>query len=203
MGDLASAAEEVLEFWIGPLDESGRASEERSKLWWSSSDELDQSIRERFADLRGRAMAGALAGWASTARGRLALVIVLDQFSRNMFRGTADMFAADFEGARLTREGIDLGHDLELDGDERKFLYMPLMHSERMSEQHMGMGAFARHAELAHPEYRPVAEQTLDFGRRHFVIVERFGRYPHRNEILGRESSPEELAFLQEPGSSF
>ena len=142
MSDLPNAAREVLDFWIGPLDEDGAAESSRREIWWSSSDELDREIRERFFDLRGRAMAGAVDEWASSARGRLAVVIVLDQFSRNMFRGTADMFSADAKAADLTREGIDLGHDLELAGDERKFLYMPLMHSERMSEQHMGMGVF-------------------------------------------------------------
>jgi len=176
---------DIIEFWF---------SEDARKNWWKKNDAFDQEIRQRFLPLHGQAKAGELKGWRVTPRGRLAEIIVLDQFSRNLFRGDPESFAQDKQARALTRQAVSIGANLELPVQQRAFLYMPLMHSESLDDHDQAMQLFAADPELA---------GNLEFEIRHRAIIERFGRYPHRNEILGRESSPEELDFLRQPGSSF
>ncbi len=199
----APRATAVLERWLGPLDEQGMTSPEATARWWSKDPELDRSLRDQFAGDHARAVAGELDGWLEDPRGRLAYVIVIDQFSRNMFRGEAGMFAHDPLALAAALDGIDLGVDRSLRFAERVFLYMPLMHSERRSIQHLSVRLFERlAAEVPEPAQKS-ARANLDFAVRHFEIVERFGRFPHRNAVLGRTSSQEERDFLAQPGSSF
>ena len=175
--------EAVLGFWFG-LD---------PQRWWTKDAAFDRDVRERFAGEHAAVLRGERDGWLATPRGRLAYVIVLDQLSRNMFRDTPRAFAADDRALDAAAGGIARGHDRDLPPGERGFLYMPYMHSELLPVQERCCELFASLGD---------AEQ-LDYARRHRDIVARFGRFPHRNAILGRPSTPEELAFLTQPGSSF
>lgn len=174
----------VLAFWFETLD---------STQWFRKDPALDADIAERFADTLASALRGELWCWRETPHGRLAEVVVLDQFSRNIHRDTARAFAADPIALVLAQEAVARGDDRALVPMERAFLYMPYMHSESR----------AIHDEARRLFDQPGLERNLDFEHRHREILERFGRYPHRNAILGRNSTPEELAFLEQPGSSF
>jgi uncharacterized protein (DUF924 family) len=196
-------AEEVLRFWFGDLDERGRADPEQETRWWRPDPGFDQLIRDRFGAVHAAVLAGELDVWLTSPRGRLACIVVLDQFSRNMFRGTARMFAADGAALAAAQGGIELGMDRGLAHDERSFFYMPFMHCEELAVQERCVELFAAwQAELDGDERDHVA-RMMPFAVQHRDIVERFGRFPHRNALLGRPSTPEELAFLTQPGSSF
>ncbi|MGB5523059.1 MAG: DUF924 family protein [Polyangiales bacterium] len=195
--------EDILDFWFGELNEHGCSSPEHRKRWWTKSDAFDESIQHYFLDDYEAIVAGEREAWRSTARGALAYIIVLDQFSRNMFRGTAKMFAADELAREVCREGLDAGFDAELSFDERVFFYLPLEHSESMDDHELCLELFESLLDSAPELLQADAKYYLDFALQHKAIIERFGRYPHRNKILGRASSDEEARFLQEPGSSF
>jgi uncharacterized protein (DUF924 family) len=202
-GPSTAEAEEVLRFWFGELDADGRAGEEQRTRWWRKDASFDQLIRDRFADLHAAVAAGQREEWLASARGRLAAIIVLDQLSRNLFRGSGRAHAADARARELARDGIALGIDRQLAHDERSFLYMPLMHSEELADQDRCVELFcALRDELGEPMRGQVAG-IVQYAEKHRDIVRRFGRFPHRNALLGRDSTPEELAFLAEPGSSF
>ncbi len=174
----------VIDFWF---------REVAPKQWWAQSDEFDQLITTRFGALHTAASRCELHEWRNTATGRLAEVIVLDQFSRNIFRDRADAFASDNMALALAQTAVAIGADRQLDVEQRAFLYMPYMHSESAVIHEIAQRLFASLA----------VEDKLNFELRHKAIIDRFGRYPHRNAILGRLSTPEEVAFLQTPGSSF
>jgi len=195
--------EGILDFWFGELNEHGCSSPEHRKRWWTKSDAFDEAIQSHFLDDYEAIVVGEREAWRSTARGALAYIIVLDQFSRNMFRGTPKMFAADELAREVCREGLDAGFDAELSFDERVFFYLPLEHSESTTDHELCMELFERLLESAPQPLEGDAKYYLDFALRHKAIIEHFGRYPHRNEILGRASSDEEAKFLEEPGSSF
>ncbi|MFV1871957.1 MAG: DUF924 family protein [Oleiphilus sp.] len=175
--------EEVLQFWFEEI---------KPKQWWQVDDAFDQEIRGRFANTLEQARCGELLSWRAEARGRLAEIIVLDQFSRNCFRGLPEAFQQDPMALVLAQEAVSRGCLLELEGPQRSFLLMPFMHSES-----------ALIHQIAEPLFKEFAPNNLDFEIRHKAIIDQFGRYPHRNAILGRQSSPEELHFLTQPGSSF
>jgi len=177
-------ATDILRFWFDEID---------SARWWRADPAFDAQVRERFGAVLQAATAGELHTWRATPEGRLAEVIVLDQFSRNVHRGTPGAFAADPMALALAQEAVAGGHDQALPVARRAFLYMPYMHSESRAIHAVSEVLFAT----------PGLEGNLASGRRHRAIIERFGRYPHRNAILGRRSTAEELAFLQQPGSSF
>jgi uncharacterized protein (DUF924 family) len=194
-----STPDEVLEFWF-PGDR-----ERANALWWGKDEALDAEIRERFAATLAAAKAGELDAWADTARGRIALIIVLDQFSRNLHRGDPETYAADDDARALTQAGLERGHDRELPPEQRVFFYMPLEHSEALADQQRCvelMRALASDPSLDESSRERFANY-VDYAVRHRDIVERFGRFPHRNEVLGRESTEEEREFLTQPGSSF
>jgi uncharacterized protein (DUF924 family) len=178
------SSDDVLQFWFRELT---------SADWWRKDPVLDRRIADRFGPTLAAASRCELYAWRDSARGRLAEVIVLDQFSRNIHRDTAAAFANDPLALALAQEAVARGCDLELSPTERAFLYLPWMHSESP----------LIHAEALRLYSAPGLEQNLDFERRHKAIIDRFGRYPHRNAILGRASTPEELEFLAQPGSSF
>lgn len=167
--------ENVLEFWFKTLKPAD---------WYKKSDELDKTIKHKFESLYHRIVAGETANWRATARGRLAEIIVLDQFSRNMFRGQAQSFAADPLALALAQEAVRAGAGQELDDKERAFLYMPYMHSESPKVHETAMEIFK---DLP----------NLSFEIKHKAIIDRFGRYPHRNEVLGRASTVEELEWMK------
>lgn len=177
-------AKAVITFWFEELS---------PKQHWAKDVELDNLIRERFGELHGLASRGELWKWRATANGRLAEVIVLDQFSRNIYRDDPRSFAYDTIALVLAQEAILAGLDKELPVDRRAFLYLPYMHSESLSVHEQAKKLFQQEG----------MENNYEFELKHLAIIERFGRYPHRNEILGRVSTDEEIAFLKEPGSSF
>ena len=174
----------VLKFWF---------DEARPEQWWKKDEAFDRAIVERFSKLHASAARCELYEWRKAARGRLAEVIVLDQFSRNMFRGSPLSFACDTLALALAQEAVAADADSELNPVERSFLYMPYMHSESLKIHEVAVELFRRNN----------IQGNLDYELRHKVIIERFGRYPHRNAILGRESTVEEIEFLKQSGSSF
>jgi uncharacterized protein (DUF924 family) len=176
-------AGEVLRFWF----EQAKPSQ-----WWQRDAAFDQTVRTRFGDIHRAASRAELWMWRDTADGRLAEIVVLDQFSRNIYRDDARAFANDALALCLAQEAVRCSADLALVDARRAFVYMPYMHSESLS-------IHATAVEL----FRERALANLDYELRHKAIIDRFGRYPHRNHVLGRESSAEERAFLEQPGSSF
>ena len=177
--------QEIIDYWF---------SERVQEKCWGKDPAFDEEIRERFIDVYKRAIAGELVHWRDAPEGRLAEVIVLDQFPRNMFRDSAAAFRHDCLARKCTRAAVASGDSSELTPRQQSFLYMPLMHSEEATDHELAVRLFASHPDLAN---------KLQFELRHKVIIDRFGRYPHRNAVLGRESTDEEAAFLQGPGSSF
>lgn len=203
MGQPGDEMEDVLGFWFGDLDADGRASDEHRARWWRKDEAFDQLMRDRFAALHVAVLAGQRDGWLASPRGQLATIVVLDQFSRNMFRGSDGMHTGDARAQEIARDGIGRGADRALAHDERAFFYMPLMHSEALSDQDRCVELFtAWRDELSEPLRSKVAG-LVPYAEKHREIVRRFGRFPHRNAILGRAPTAEELAFLKEPGSSF
>ena len=203
MTEEIKSAEEVLDFWFGQLDEEGRARPEVSQRWFQKSDAFDEEIRRRFEGLYEEIAAGEHREWLQSPRGRLAYVIVLDQFSRNMFRDTPKMYALDDTALEVALEGIEADEEQQLAFAERPFLYMPLMHSESLEMQERCVELFEQFRDELQGEKRERIEYNLTYAVDHLKIVERFGRFPHRNQILGRPSSEEEIEFLKQPGSSF
>lgn len=198
-----SESEDVLKFWFGSLDSEGRADAEHAQRWWKKDDEFDSAIRQFFGVVHEALAHGQREEWLGSARGTLAYVIVLDQFSRNMFRGSGRMFERDPQALRASLVGIDRGFDRELALDERGFLYMPLMHSEDIAMQDRCVALFSAFRDEVSGDAKKSIANSVDFAIRHRDIVQRFGRFPHRNGLLGRTSKGEEIEFLLEPGSSF
>ena len=187
--------EQVLAFWFGREGEEGYG--EFREAWFSRNPDFDHEIRDRFEDVYEEAVAGWLEAWKEEARSCLALIVVLDQFPRNMFRGDARMYAADGLALAAARHAVERAYDRELSPFQRMFLYLPFEHSEDLEDQRRSVELFRRLAEDTG------SEDILVYALRHMEIIERFGRFPHRNEILGRRTTPEEAEFLREPDSSF
>jgi uncharacterized protein (DUF924 family) len=197
-------SEEVLSHWFGEAAGDGwQVAPDRVALWFRGGAEVDEELRRRFAADVDAARAGKLSGWASTPRGRLALLLLLDQLPRNLFRGRPEAFASDAMALSLSREALARGEDAQLRPIERTFLYLPFEHAEDRGAQATSVERFRALAQAAPASAHAAYEGFLDYAIRHQVIVERFGRFPHRNRILGRASTEEEEAFLREPGSSF
>ena len=174
----------ILQFWFEEIDKS---------QWWVKNEKFDEGMRQRFLEIHKKAVNCELYEWRTTSEGALAEIIVLDQFSRNMFRDKPESFAHDSLALALSQTAITLGFDSELSPEKRSFLYMPFMHSESLVIHSVAKTLFAKLGNSS----------SIDFEKRHRAIIEKFGRYPHRNEILGRVSTPEEEDFLRQPGSSF
>lgn len=190
-------AEDILAFWFGTSDLDEPAREARQKIWFAADPKIDQEIRARFMSDYEQAAAGTLAHWRAAPHTALALILLFDQLPRNMFRGTPRAFATDRLARTVTAQLLAAGHDTRMAPAERMFAYMPLMHSEDIATQHQSVALFAQLGR-EHPSFDSSA-----YAVRHMKIVERFGRFPHRNATLGRVSTPEEIEFLTQPGSSF
>ena len=196
----------VLAFWLGanpPTDTSALAQQ---KLWFTKSNAVDDDIRQRFGALIGQARAGQLDAWAQTPLGRLALVLVLDQFSRNAFRGLSASFAADAQVLALAEQGLANGHTDALPLVARAFMALPLEHAEDLARQERTvalMTDWTAQAASAAPGVQTLLAGMLDYAHQHRDVVSRFGRFPHRNAILGRASTAEEQAYLAQPGAGF
>lgn len=195
--------DDLWSFWLGPLDARGEADAEHSARWWKKDPAFDAELTKRFGDLHAEVDRGEHEGWRADPRGLVAYVIVLDQLSRNLFRGTARMFASDARALEAAKVGIAAGLHLTLPFAAASFLLMPTMHSEALADQEACVALFTALVEASPPELREQRKRQVAFAEAHRVIVARFGRFPHRNAALGRESTPEERAFLAQPGSSF
>ena len=177
--------DDVLNFWFQEI---------KPEQWFKKDVAFDQLLYDRFYRLYQRAIQGKLSDWTETPKGCLALILLLDQFSRNFFRDQEDAFTQDAKAIRLAEIALNKEYDSELPDDEmRKFLYMPFMHAENLADQEKGVELFKQLHDL----------HSLDYMIRHRDIIARFGRFPHRNQALGRQSTPEEIEFLKEPNSSF
>lgn len=204
MTDLRQAAsEDILDFWFGELGADGRASPENAKKWWKKDAEFDAHCREHFEQLHKAVMAGSHEDWCDTARGCLAYVIVLDQLSRNMYRGTPGMFASDARAQAAVLAGLAKGFDEALAVDERVFFYMPLMHSEDLSLQNTCVEHFQQMCDALDGDVKEHIGRNAGYAEQHRDIIARFARFPHRNGTLGRTCTPDEEEFLAQPGSSF
>ncbi len=196
MTAMDSTAQSVLDFWFGPADDPGHARPRAA--WFKKDDAFDAEIAARFGPLIDRALAGALDAWQADAATALARILVLDQFTRNAFRGTARSFAGDAPALAAARAMVASGQDRTLTGVQRQFVYLPFEHAEDLAAQDQSLALFAQLERDV-----PAQAGLLEWAERHHAIIERFGRFPHRNAVLQRESSAEELAFLQTPGSGF
>lgn len=182
--DIPAEAREVIDYWF---------VETEPEKWFQKDEAFDETVRVRFLDTYRRAAAGQCDGWRKSPHGCLALIITLDQFPRNLFRGDARAFDTDTAARAVLRHALENGFDQSLSTDERRFLYMPLQHSEDAADQALSI---TLNGAVGDPD-------LLKWAEAHKRIIDRFGRFPHRNEILGRHSTPEELDFLSQPGSSF
>lgn len=188
------APAEILDFWF---------SERARRLWFEKDLGFDDEIRRRFGAMLDAARQGSLDGWTETPESCLALVILLDQFSRNIHRGMPRAFAGDAQARAIADRAVERGFDRQVPLGRRMFFYLPFEHSEDASDQARAVSLFRRWADEHEGSNREGALEQVRYALRHQEIIERFRRFPHRNRILGRESTPEELAFLTEPHSSF
>ena len=190
-------------FWFGTSPQDAEVIARQSALWWQKQPAVDTEIRKRFAPLVERAATGELDSWLGELRGRLALILLTDQFPRNIWREQAAAFAFDVLALRWAKEALVLGLDTRARPIERVFLYLPLEHSENLADQQHAVRLFDALAASVSSELRPAFDGFLDYARRHLEIIERFGRFPHRNAALGRETTAAEADFLRQPGSRF
>ena len=187
--------DEVINFWFGP---PGSPTDGRKRREWFQKDpEFDRQIQTRFLSIYQQAAAGELNFWQEAPRGCLALILLFDQFPRNMFRGQPQAFATDAQALAVAQWAIAQGFDQALPSVQRQFCYFPFEHSENLAHQHQAVALFAALKD------NPEAAASYDYALRHLAIIEQFGRFPHRNTILGRETTPAEAEFLTQPGSSF
>lgn len=200
---MVTQPENVLAFWFGPPGSAAEVAGRQRKLWFGKSPENDQSVTERFAATLVAATAGKLDDWAATPRGRLALVIVLDQFPHHIHRDQAQAFATDPQALALSLAALAAGEDALLAPIERVFLYLPLEHAESVEMQTRSVSLYESLARDVAVDERDLFDGFLNYARQHQEIVTRFDRFPHRNAILGRTSTAEELEFLKQPGSRF
>lgn len=199
---MEAKVKEILEFWFGPLNEE--PSESTKQSWWKKDPSFDKTIRDRFEADMLKADRGEYASWESSALGSLALILLYDQFSRNVYRGTSGMYQFDQKSLALSKRLVEEGLDQTLRPIERVFSYMPLEHAEDTESQALCLTLFAKLKEEAVTD-EDVKMYGLyhEFAVKHSDVVEEFGRFPHRNEILGRDSTEEELVYLSKPGAGF
>ncbi|WP_211444560.1 DUF924 family protein [Collimonas humicola] len=199
-------AEDILtirQFWFGDNPDDAAVASQQSALWWSKNPAIDLQIRERFESVLLAADSKQLSDWETTPHGVLALVILNDQFPRNMYRETPRSFAFDEQARGFCRLGLQPGFYDALRPIERSFLHLPLTHSELLADQEQAVALAAALVEQVPASHKECFAGYLSFAVRHRDIIARFGRFPHRNRILQRPSTAQELAFLQQPGSSF
>jgi uncharacterized protein (DUF924 family) len=194
---MTNTINEIHEFWFGELDSAGLCITDRNGLWFSADPQTDETCRNCFGDSLTLALAGKLDKWQESDRGLIALVVLLDQFSRNMHRGTAQAFAGDTRALALAQETITAGRHLHLPAIHRASLYLPLEHCEDLTVQETCVALFE---ELARFTDHPLFASSTRYALAHRDVIEKFGRFPHRNAILGRQSSNEELDYLEQHG---
>lgn len=192
----------ILNFWFGDEVETV-PSLQQLKFWFGGAAATDQLIRDQFAPQVAQAAAGGFSAWSETPSGTLALLLLLDQFPRNIYRDSAQAYAADPLALALAASGLAVSQDRELTLVQRAFFYLPLEHSEGLEDQLRSVELFEGLLAAAPPSFQPLCRSFLDYAIRHRDIIARFGRFPHRNAVLGRVSTDDEATFLTQPGSSF
>ena len=195
--------DEILDYWYGDFVKEGNAVDERFKFWFGKSEQADEEIRRRFSADVEKLIASQYQHWLQHPQGRLACILLIDQFCRQIYRGTPAAFEYDHLALDFCIQGIELGHDLALSRPLRYFYYLPLEHSEDLDHQHQCVAAYQVMADEAPEKYRYIYLNAKGYSEEHLKIIERFGRFPHRNKILDRKSTLAELEFLKQPGSSF
>ena len=203
MNDAVTAPADVLRFWLGAYPIDTAAMQRVQTQWFSKNDAFDAELRQRFGATLTAARAGRLDDWARDADGWLALIVVLDQFSRNAFRGQPESFAGDAQALALALAGIARGDDLWVPPMARIFCYLPLEHAEDAALQAQSVALFAALRDAPDAEPKAFFDGTLDYAHKHQDVITRFGRFPHRNAILERASTAQEQAYLAQPGAGF
>ena len=193
----------ILDFWLGESLDDFQIIEQKSSLWWRKDDELDREIESTFSAALESLIARQLTAWKQDAESLLAMIILADQFSRNIYRNNEKAFAQDDLALALTLEGLESRIDLKLGTVQRIFFYLPLEHSESMAMQDRSVEMFEQLYDSSAENIRQKMKGNLDYAISHREVIEKFGRFPHRNAILGRESSSEEIEYLKQPGSGF
>ncbi len=188
--------QQVLEYWFTDCQRSSPNIDSRMDRWFGSGPDLDTEIAEKFSDLVKRASKGELEHWVATPKGRLALIILLDQFPRNIFRGQAEAYAQDKNALRICVDGTVNGAYKSLTPEEQLFFFMPLQHAESLKVQEKSVSVYKALAQRVSDTLRETFNTTAQFAELHRDIIEEFGRFPHRNELLGRESTPDEEEYL-------
>lgn len=194
---------DLLEFWFGDDPDDAAVVKAKTELWWGHSAETDEILQAKFGTAASSAAVGILDHWSGSPRGRLALILLLDQLPRAIHRGTAAAFAQDTFARKVATQGLDSSADKLLRPIERLFFYLPFEHSEDLGDQDHSVVLFRNLLSDVSEAHRETFAEFVDYAARHREIIARFGRFPHRNVILGRDSTPEEQAFLEQPGSSF
>ena len=195
--------DELLRLWFGDDDDDAAVAEARAELWWGHRQETDELLQARFGTVASAAATDVLDHWAGSPRGRLALILSLDQLPRAIHRGMPEAFAQDAKARKVAEQGLESGADRLLRPIERLFVYLPFEHSEDIADQDRSVQLFRELVAAVPHEHRETFAGFLDYAVRHREVIREFGRFPHRNQILGRESTAEEKAFLEQPGSSF
>lgn len=195
--------QDLLDWWFGHGTTARAVATQKHKLWFGYKPAQDYEARQRFGELSDQAVDGGLQAWAEAAQGWLALVLLLDQLPRMVHRGTPRAFAGDARAQQLVRDGLGQGWDQSLAPIEWVFIYLVLEHAEDLGSQNLAVAKFAELRDGAEAQDRQPFEEFFDFAERHRDVIARFARFPHRNLILGRASSEDELVFLSQPGSGF
>ncbi|MFJ5257590.1 DUF924 family protein [Pseudomonas sp. NPDC088414] len=193
----------LLDWWFGHAESPDEISADKGKLWFGKKDSQDLEARERFGVFVDQALAGELTDWTQRPEGWLAVVLLLDQLPRMIFRDTPKAFSGDLRAQKLVAQGIAADFDRQLKPIQRVFIYLVFEHCENLAVQNEAVSRFIDLLAEQPESERAVFADNLDYAERHRKVIARFGRFPHRNAVLGRESTAEELAFLKEPGSRF
>jgi uncharacterized protein (DUF924 family) len=200
---LENVKDELLEFWFGDDPDDAAVAEAKTELWWGHSAQTDESLQSRFGGAASSAAADVLDHWSGSPRGRLALILLLDQLPRAIHRATPAAFAQDTKARAVAEQGLESGADRLLRPIERLFFYLPFEHSEDLADQDRSVELYRELASSVPMAHRATFAAFVDYAVRHRDVIRQFGRFPHRNLILGRDSTLEEKAFLKQPGSSF
>ncbi len=199
---MSISIESINHFWFGEI-KAGQVVPSQKKRWFSVDPLWDQEIRHHFEDTLLQAASGQLDEWQQSPAGALALIILLDQFSRNIYRGSSQAFAFDEKALEVAKCGVDAGVDKSLWPVQRSFFYLPFEHSESIKEQQRSVALFESLYQFVDPEFKEQFSSSLDYAREHHDLIAQFGRFPHRNAVLGRESRAEEIAFLKRDGRAY
>jgi len=196
--EMDNRIEKILKFWFGRIEETILPTENRAKIWFGENPEVDEEIKTSFGDLLSMARFRKLDNWIKMPRGQLALIILLDQFSRHIYRETPAAYEQDAAALSVCLDGLNKEFDHQLSLIERVFFYFPLLHAEDIHCQEKSVKAYKTLSEMAFLETRVIYESFLKFANHHYTLIQKFGRFPQRNKILGRNSTPEERLYLNE-----